>query len=390
MISHMLVFASLVHATCTHRSSCSHNGECSPVGTCSCTSAWTGEYCEKLRLLPGRRSLGYQGKDVDGSLLSSWGGAPLRADDGTYHMLVSEMANGAGLLPWACNSRVIHATSDDPLTQPFVKRRELFGLFSHEPRCTRAPAGGPFVCLFSHNPDYHLLPHAAACHGNGHGSSLLSCNCNNGGPKPTYMTHTTDLNGNWSLPVLVANVSCDANVSPYIFANGSLLALYRNNIGSNIHLLTAADWRDPGSYKLGTANLPGGLFLPEDPFLWRDAHGVFHSLQHNYPWPAGPHAWSLDGYTWQLAPNHALDAYGPNATFVDAPLISGGCRERPSLIFAADGTTPIALVNGFSPNPSKVGATPSGSCRYSGIDYSFTLIQPIATEQVELEASPSY
>ena len=76
-------------------------------------------------------------------------------------------------------------------------------------------------------------------------------------------------------------------------------------------------------------------------------------------------------------------AYGPNASFADAAPLSGGCRERPSLVFAADGTTPIALVNGFSPDPSKIGARPSGSCRYDGIDYSFTLVQQLGAGAVE-------
>ena len=65
------------------------------------------------------------------------------------------------------------------------------------------------------------------------------------------------------------------------------------------------------------------------------------------------------------------------ANFTDGPSVSAGCRERPSLIFAEDGFTPITLVNGFSPNPSDVGRRPSGSCRYSGVDYSFTLVQPV-------------
>ena len=85
--------------------------------------------------------------------------------------------------------------------------------------------------------------------------------------------------------------------------------------------------------------------------------------------------------TDERKPSHGL-AYGPNVSFTDSAMKHhAGCRERPSLIFAQDGTTPIALVNGFAPNPSKVGAAPSGSCRYAGVDYAYTLIQPLEQEE---------
>ena len=108
---------------------------------------------------------------------------------------------------------------------------------------------------------------------------------------------------------------------------------------------------------------------------------VFHTINHGYPWPNGPHAFSTDGgWSWRKAPNERGSrgrAYGPVANFTDGPSVSAGCRERPSLIFAKDGHTPIALVNGFSPNPADVGKQPSGSCRYDGVDYSYTLVQPL-------------
>ena len=116
--------------------------------------------------------------------------------------------------------------------------------------------------------------------------------------------------------------------------------------------------------------------------MWRDeTRSVFHSLFHRYPFPSGPHAWSLDGRAWRSTPNDADGsrdgrAYQRRATFTDAPPRDGGCRERPSLIFGTDGA-PIALVNGFDPDPSKVGSTPSGSCRFATIDYSYTLVQPL-------------
>jgi len=54
---------------------------------------------EILAVVPGLKRLGYQGLDNKQNRLSSWGGAPLRDDDGNYHLIASEMINNAGLLP---------------------------------------------------------------------------------------------------------------------------------------------------------------------------------------------------------------------------------------------------------------------------------------------------
>ena len=340
---------------CSSAVDCSFNGECTFAGKCQCEAAWHGAYCERLSVLPGPRRIGYQGNE-HGSEVSSWGGAPLLGDDGTYHLIASEMINHAGLLPWGCNSHIIHATSTDPLTVPFEKQRVLWPVFSHEPRCTRAPSGDrEFVCYFSHNPHYPSAP----CRGKD-GNTDAQCRCNDGGAKPTYMSYAADIDaGNWSQPMLVVPSEVDLNLSPFIYPNNSLHALYRDNTGSNIHIITAADWREPASYIRHPGNLAGGVALPEDPFLYMDAKGRFHSLHHGYPWPNGPHAFSSDGWVWHKALDQRGSrglAYGPNVTFSDSlDAFQGGCRERPSLIFAKDGTTPIALVNGFSPNPTKVG-----------------------------------
>ena len=108
---------------CIHQRDCSFNGNCSH-GTCRCAPAWRGKFCEKLATIAGPKALGYQGRDSSGRL-SSWGGAVLRDNAGVYHLIGSEMIRHAGLLPWSCNSQVIHATSANPLTQPFVKQRVL-------------------------------------------------------------------------------------------------------------------------------------------------------------------------------------------------------------------------------------------------------------------------
>jgi len=186
----------------------------------------------------------------------------------------------------------------------------------------------------------------------------MVCECNTGA-MPTFMSYTSDLDGEWSIPVQVAGGGYlpDLNVAPYIFGNGTLLAMYRSNSGSNVHILTASDWRDPSTYERSDANLAASL--PEDPFLWRDANGVFHSIHHAYPYPIGPHAWSEDGLNWHKAAGEGnwtdgtglwegpARAYPRETHFSDAESLMPGCRERPSLVFGADGTTPIALWSPF-------------------------------------------
>merc|ERR1712118_613585 len=112
------------------------------------------------------------------------------------------------------------------------------------------------------------------------------------------MSYTMDLDSDWSEPVLVLDSDQDMNLSPVILRNGSMQGLYRDNSGSNIHVVTADLWSDPATYMRHPADLVGGVSLPEDPFLYQDDAGVFHSIFHNYPWPNGPHAYSSDGWVW--------------------------------------------------------------------------------------------
>ena len=100
--------------SCTTAGDCSWNGECSASGVCMCRSAWKGESCETLNVVPGPRGLGYQHREADGQRVSSWGGAVMRDDDGVYHMLVSEMAAHAGMTPWPCNSRRTQSPAREP------------------------------------------------------------------------------------------------------------------------------------------------------------------------------------------------------------------------------------------------------------------------------------
>merc|ERR1711966_416975 len=121
-------------------------------------------------------------------------------------------------------SHIVHTVSEDPLTKPFKKVRTLWNVFAHEPRCAQAPTG-EYVCYFSYDPD-RKAKGSVPCEGV-NGTTLKDCTCGNVGSLDTYMSYTSDLDGEWSKPVRVAGGGGlpDLNVAPYIFDNGTLLAL---------------------------------------------------------------------------------------------------------------------------------------------------------------------
>ena len=115
-------------ATCTDDFSCSYNGACSAAGACLCDAGWQGTACEQLRLLPPTNGSGLD--QLHGpNATSTWGGAVLRGDDGTYHMWASEMSRSCGIHRWLSNSVIVHATAPRP-HGPFTRQEQLFGLFS--------------------------------------------------------------------------------------------------------------------------------------------------------------------------------------------------------------------------------------------------------------------
>jgi hypothetical protein len=200
-----------ITAGCTTADDCSLNGKCEG-GKCVCTPAWKGDSCEILNLKDGTpSSLGYHG--VDGTInLSSWGGSAHRGKNGTYHLIASEIGHGVGMVLWGCASRIIHATSPDPLTQPFVKKKVLFESFSHEPRCAYFNSDGGLVCFFAHNPMFHLNKNCAGANGT---TPAGRCGCSSMGKgdkqpikgMPTVMSFVSNIDDDaakWSEPQTIA------------------------------------------------------------------------------------------------------------------------------------------------------------------------------------------
>ena len=368
---------------CTDDSECSFNGECSAEGACRCDAAWAGPSCAQLRLLPADASApGLRLTDTRGANVSTWG-APMLFDSATetWHAWASEMEAGCGINSWTTNSHIIHATSLQP-GGPWTRHEEVVAAFAHEPDVVRGPAG-ELVMIYAG----FALPNASTdrCMDCANGVTLSQDVKNGCGPGRTHafktlMTIARGFDEPWSAPVEIRELSMpwDWNVCLTILPNGTAIALLRA-----LFPWRASNYSDNTTWHAVGAPSDGGQgpSLPdsdvEDPDVWRDRRGVFHALMHAMDAGVefcGNHAFSLDGATWV----NTGAAYGNNVSFSDGSFHAFSRRERPHLLFAEDGVTPIALSTGVQY------AVPQGlRCSISGAatlcDPVMSLVQPIAT-----------
>ena len=315
------------------------------------------------------------------------------------------------------NSVVRHATSPDPLRVPFTPHEVVWPVWSTEPDVVRAPTG-EYVAFFTskiptpstlHRPctncsrgnsTFDILTGEGGC-GAGCGTTIPRVNNKpfSGGAamdvEPTVMSWSDSPWGPWSAPVEIPRLmpgfeSCpkygiDENFAAVVLEGGRLVALGRGCM--TVHVTTASDWKDPSTYEAPTGwriDDSNGSWWGEDPFIWRDSKGRFHSLTHagdgshlaeNPPnWGCGRHWFSRNGTNWHHAPLHYGGcAYSPTTHFSDGGSYRFGRSERPHLVFAADGTTPIALVVAVTAENVSWG---SGGAH----DASHTFLQPIRTK----------
>ena len=107
----------------------------------------------------------------------------------------------------------------------------------------------------------------------------------------------------------------------------------------------------------------------QDPFVFRDRRGNFHALFHKFTDEhpdAGGLAWSRDGFDWTL-PNDA--SYTTVVQHSDGSSRTYGRRERPYLLFAEDGVTPLFLFTSL---------TDWDTLNATGTDHAFSFAQKIA------------
>mmetsp|Transcript_5327 Transcript_5327/g.7850 ORF Transcript_5327/g.7850 Transcript_5327/m.7850 type:complete len:494 (+) Transcript_5327:157-1638(+) len=389
------VFSGIVEWPCRDDEDCSLNGVCSVEGKCNCNPAWSGNRCERLNLIPTTRHSGYRGVD-DGHNTSSWGGAVLRSEDGTYHMWASEMTEHCGIGAWAENSRIIRATSKDPAG---LYRREevVYKVFSHEPEVVRGP-NGEYVMFFtaqlrSEHGLCKCCEESSKCDGS---TGPNDCNFEQLGraldTDPSYMSYSINPEGPWSDPQIVFPdyVGTDTNFAPVIFPNGTLLAIWRtwkDYRGSRCHIAIGDNWKDTSTYKQYMFELfpdlgPAGT---EDPFLYLDKEGNVHAIFHHMygqntqtQWwllAEGGHAFSRDGVEWTYTGVAWGDPFarklGDVVKYKDGSTFRFTRRERPHFILDDEGY-PTHLITaaqyGTGKIPTEVG---------DNGDASYTLIQEI-------------
>ena len=264
---------------------------------------------------------------------------------------------------------------------PPLTDEEVVAAFAHEPDVVRGPAG-ELVMVYS----AWALPNSSAdrCADCANGVTLRQDVKNGCGPNRTHgfrtlMSVARGFDAPWGEPVEIKALSepWDWNTALTILNNGTAVAALRalfpwraDNYADN------TTWRAVGAPPGGGQ----GPALPdsnvEDPAVYVDKRGVFHAVMHAMDAGeafCGGHAYSLDGAAWV----YTGAAFGNNVSFSDGSWQVFSRRERPHLLFADDGTTPIALSTGV-----EYAAPPDVRCEIGGspapCDPVFTLVQPVA------------
>ena len=279
--------------------------------------------------------------------ISSWGGGPPVFDATTskWVLFVSEMADNCGLSVWQHMSTIVKTTSAVGPEGPYVRDSLVVPAESHnayyvqDPRskmhliyhvgtgdngtgapwpwvrnCTNGttPAAGPEISSAGHGGESPPPP-PAMIRSESHNQRVHI----DGAPE---IHASPSLNGPWE------RVHVDgepygvwprgaSNPAPFIFRNGSVLALFRvyNNSAypashrpratSRIFAMRAPSYKGPYTVTGETFHPPGypafnasavTHVMEEDPCIWRDARGNFHSLTHF----THGHGFSGDGTTW--------------------------------------------------------------------------------------------
>jgi len=362
----LLVLASASAWSCETETDCSLLGEC-VNGKCVCDPGWKGHQCGQVDLLPAFRNGGYRN-----ATLSSWGGYSIKIGD-EWHMFASGMSHQCPLAKFATNSMTIHATSKVP-GGPYKLEDIPLPEFHHSVSVMRV--NHTTLALFTEGI-------------NTNGQNVNFCDQSN---QTSYIrSDTPDLSpddymgvslstsgpyGPWKEHIILKTDLSDitawncniSNPSPIIFPNGTVLLMYRATpcmtqhergcVNSTIDLcehqgIAVADSID-GTFR-DRQGVISELSGNEDAVFFRTRRGyaaLFHSKNACGREPeqyksCGSLAFSKDTWKWTLntepSYNSTIQWREPNGEITEDKFLS---RQRPKIIFAEDGITPLYLTNG--------------------------------------------
>jgi hypothetical protein len=366
--------AAAAAAPCANDDDCAQLGVCSAQGSCACFRGFTGASCGELDLLPaaplaaGSQLWPLPGADAEAS---AWGftGAVLDEADGLYHAVATVACGANGvLLDGGGESWLAHLTSagaDGPWA--------FAGMFAPQttfgPHLVVAP-DGTFALYFRVNE----LVNATLCAGGGRdplpnattlaGSLVPPTSIVSGDPSrgtSIYVAWATTFAGPWS--VARVNITGGDRGGDVLHKSNPSVALLQQPVGADKYVMSyrvnfdgsinavalAEDFRGPFRCIVNITAQPG-----EDPFVFQIrgqdpmlAHVILHNGPHGY------HSWGrLDGSPWHVdLVDHAFEL---NVTMADGSQLNLLRRERPELLWRADGT-PRALINGVQgPRPNAI------------------------------------
>lgn len=358
---------------------CNLNGICNPFSrSCICDSGWRSSDCGELDVQPAARNSGY---NLTGVGTSSWGNKIIHDPENPklFHLFLAEFTGGCGLDYWSPYSRVIHAESTSGPAGPYTFTDQVVGTFAHNPTVVYSPADKLYLLYYigcPYSPPAMCTGPSFSC---GPGNTLngeSGVSVQSSPDLKTWTPHGQVFSGQNN------NVSWDAdstNPSPFplyspFHRTPEMLLAYRGctyNCSGGVELInlaTAKGFKGPYT-KIGSQ--PIFENSNEDPFLWQDKRGNFHTLLHSLEAggafgdgpKVGRHAFArrFEG-PWTF--NSQTLAFNTTVQYTDGTSVNFYRRERPQLYFSEDGQmTPLYLTNGVQENNSP---------------QSYSIIQPLA------------
>ena len=328
--------------------------------------------CSQAKLRPLDPTLGYHNATA-----ASWGGRAIRGDGHEWHLYVSQFRKGCPLAYWSHNSFIARAVSTAGPAGPYHYAEEVYPVFHHNPTVVGPTPDGRYLMFMIGQTNASDIVDCAGGHLPTPGTGV-------GGPMGTIsMGHAPSPHGPWSAPRVVLRnfdrptqdpTAWDCyvtNPSAVVQPNGTVLLVFSSvpctgGFEEALGIAVAPSWnstyvqvRRPIWQKPGPRQSPDavGVGNVEDPFVFVDRRGNYHIIAHSQ---GATNVCGGNRFVGSACAVHffARSPLGPwrhsdTAVFgPTAPLANGTVgwllgRQRPQIIFRADGT-PAVMLNGGS------------------------------------------